>query len=299
MKKIKVLNVDIAVTTQDQLNGEINEALNGERIAISKVNSEFLLRSLEQEEFVSTLKNFDLNVADGIGVLWAARYLSLPILKIPIFRQIQAIWQMVYSGASLVFYPKYCRYPLPEVFRGVKMMYRMLDFAEKERTPVYLFGAEASVLYKAVENIRHKYPDLEIAGSESGYDFNNQKIIDDINASGSKMLFVALSSPIQEYWIRDNIDKLKDIKVAVGEGGSFEFIAGTFKRAPKWMRMIGTEWLWRLFTHKSLTPSGGRVRRVWNAVPVFVYTVVKFKISLVIPRNEESHRKDPPMESAT
>lgn len=286
--KIKVLKVDIAVTTQDQLNGEIKEALNGERIVISKVNSEFLLRSLEDREFSETLDKFDLNVADGIGVLWAAKYLSLPLkakkLRITNFKlliMIEAIWQMIYSGASLVFYPGYCRYPLPEVFRGVEMMYRMLDLAGKEGTPVYLFGAEANVLKKAVENIRHKYPDLEIAGSESGYDFNNQKVIDDINVSGAKMLFVALSSPIQEYWIRDNVDKLKDIKVAVGEGGSFEFAAGTFKRAPKWMRMIGTEWLWRLFANKSLTPSGGRVRRVFRAVPVFVFNVVKFKLNSI------------------
>lgn len=278
MKKIKVLKIDIAVTTQDQLNGGIKEALNGKRIVISKVNSEFLLRSLEDKEFAETLDKFNLNVADGIGVLWAAKYLSLPISKFFLLRQVQAIWQMAYSGASLVFYPAYCRYPLPEVFRGVEMMYQMLDLAEKERASVYLFGAEANVLEKAVENIRHKYSDLEIAGSESGYDFNNQKVIDDINKSGAKMLFVARSSPIQEYWIRDNIDKLKNIKVAVGEGGSFEFVAGTFKRAPNWMRMIGTEWLWRLFANKSLTPSGGRVKRVFRAVPGLIYHVVRFKL---------------------
>ena len=89
---------------------------------------------------------------------------------------------------------------------------------------------------------------------------------------------MAFGSPKQEFWIRDNLSKLKTVKVAVGEGGSLEFIAGNFKRAPKWMQKLGLEWLWRLFMNKSKSDTGSRLKRIWRAVPVFIYTVVKYKI---------------------
>ena len=286
MKKIKVLNVDITPLTKEQLNGEIRGSLKGKRILISKVNSEFLLRSLKSEEFATTLEKFDLNVADGIGVLWAAKYLSLPFLakksRITNFKlliTIEAVCQMVYSGASLVFYPKYCRYPIPEAFRGVDMMHLMLDFAEKEKLSVYLFGAPKETLEKTVENIRNDFKNILIAGSRNGYDFKDEEIVKAINDSGAEIIFVALGSPQQEYWIRDNISKLNSIKIAVGEGGSFNFIAGTYKRAPRWMRTLAIEWLWRLFANKNTTTTEkSRISRVWKAVPVFIYQVVRFKL---------------------
>ena len=92
------------------------------------------------------------------------------------------------------------------------------------------------------------------------------------------MLVVALGSPKQEFWIRDNSPRLKSVRVAVGEGGSLDFIAGEFHRAPEWMQRIGLEWSWRLFMNKSRSKTGSRPRRVWNAVPVFISHVVAWKL---------------------
>ena len=63
-----------------------------------------------------------------------------------------------------------------------------------------------------------------------------------------------MGSPKQEYWIRDNIEKLHSVKLAVAEGGSLDFLAGDFKRAPRWMINLGLEWLFRL---------GTEPRRLW------------------------------------
>jgi N-acetylglucosaminyldiphosphoundecaprenol N-acetyl-beta-D-mannosaminyltransferase len=93
------------------------------------------------------------------------------------------------------------------------------------------------------------------------------------------LLIVALGSPKQEYWIRDHLSRLKSVRVAVGEGGSLDFIAGEFRRAPRWMRESGLEWSWRLFMNKSKTKTGSRPRRVWNAVPLFICKVVAWKLT--------------------
>jgi N-acetylglucosaminyldiphosphoundecaprenol N-acetyl-beta-D-mannosaminyltransferase len=277
--KTKVLNIEIDNFKKRDLEERLGEAFGGDKkIKIAKVNSEFLLRSLGSKEFTETLDKFETKIADGSGVLWAAKYLSLPLSKIPVLRHIQAIWQVVYSGASLVFSPEYCREPIPERFPGVEALHMMLEAAAETGGSVYFFGAEKRVLEKAIEIIQHKYPRLTIAGSHEGYNYSDKEMVEDINKSGAKLLVVALGSPKQEYWIRDNIEKLESVKIAVGEGGSLDFIAGSFKRASRWIQKIGLEWLWRLFVNKSKTPTGSRMKRVWNAVPVFVYTVVKYKI---------------------
>jgi len=263
-----------------QLEDALISYLKSEKIhKIAKVNTEFLGRALKDEEFKNTLASFDLNIADGSGVLWAAKYLTIPLTKTPLLRQIQAIYQMVYSGASLVFYPRYVKNPIPERFSGVEAMLLMLGSVIKTNSSVYFLGAEKDVNEKARKVLAEKYPKLNIAGGKGGFWESDEEVIEEINASGAKLLIVALGSPKQEYWIRDHISKLTTVRVAVGEGGSLDFVAGSFKRAPKWMGKIGIEWLWRMFANKNKTVGGGhRAKRVWQAVPVFIFTVVKMKL---------------------
>lgn len=254
-------------------------------LRIAKINTEFLSRSLKSDEFRNTLNSFDLKFADGVGVLWAAKYLSLPLIKIPILRQCQALWQMAYTGAAIIFYPKYLRNPLPEAIPGVEALKIMLKSAEEKGAGAFFFGATQKDLDGAIKNIKNEFPKLKIEGSLNGYDWQEDNGVDPvslINRTDAKLLIVALGSPLQEYWIRDNFDKLKNVKVAVGEGGSLAFLSGTLKRPPGWINKIGLEWLWRLFMNRSLThQTGSRLRRVWNSVPVFIFKTVNWKIKNV------------------
>ena len=59
-----------------------------------------------------------------------------------------------------------------------------------------------------------------------------------------------LGFPNQEVWIYENLKKIK-VPLSIAEGGSFDFISGEVKRAPKVLRIIGLEWLFRLFTQPS------------------------------------------------
>jgi len=116
---------------------------------------------------------------------------------------------------------------------------------------------------------------VKIAGTFAGSpsqeeDVNIRKLIDQ---SEAKILFVAFGAPKQEMWIARNLAHLKHIKVVMGVGGAFDFISGTIKRAPYWMRRIGVEWLYRLIKQPS------RIGRIFNATIKFpiVFLGSKFK----------------------
>lgn len=278
-RKTRVLDQEIFNGSVGELKSVLSECLktNG-KLSIGKVNTEFLLRSLYDKKFYEVLSKENLLIADGKGVQWAAKYLSLPITGLPVLKQIQATWQMIYTGASLVFYPKYCDKPIPERFPGVEALRLMLSVAEKEGAPVYFFGAEQKVLNEAIKKLKIEFPKLKVAGSSEGWHYDEKKVIEDINKTKPALLIVALGSPRQEFWIVENLPKLKTVKVAVGEGGSLDRIAAPAQKAPKIINLLGLEWLWRLLFNKSKTQTGSRLKRVWNAVPVFIYEVVKYKI---------------------
>ncbi|MBU4455056.1 WecB/TagA/CpsF family glycosyltransferase, partial [Patescibacteria group bacterium] len=85
------------------------------------------------------------------------------------------------------------------------------------------------------------------------------------------VLFCALGAPWQEKFIYHNLPDLPSVKIAMGVGGAFDFLTGKIKRAPKLMRLIGMEWLWRLFMQP------WRAKRIYNAVIVFPAKFIKYR----------------------
>jgi len=279
MRNIAILGTHIEEATKGLFVGEIVGYLRDDHLrTVAKVNAEFLVRSLTDQDFRGCLSSSDLNIADGTGVLWAGRFLTLKTTEAPLLKQLQILWQALYSLSSLLLYPKFCRYPVPERIPGVEALYLMLEAAQEADASVYFLGADKTVSAKARERIRARYPGLQIAGGRDGYWTDDREVLEAINESGARLLVVALGSPKQEFWIRDHSARLKSVRVAVGEGGSLDFIAGEFHRAPEWIQRIGLEWSWRLFINKSKSKTGSRPRRVWNAVPVFISHVVAWKL---------------------
>jgi N-acetylglucosaminyldiphosphoundecaprenol N-acetyl-beta-D-mannosaminyltransferase len=87
--------------------------------------------------------------------------------------------------------------------------------------------------------------------------------LEKINVSGAEILLVAYGAPQQDLWIARYREQLK-VKVAMGVGGSFDFVVGHIPRAPRWMRQVGLEWLYRLYQQPS------RWRRMLR-LPLFVW----------------------------
>ncbi len=276
---MKILGIKLVDISGDSFAEYIKDAIKSDKkYKISKVNTEFLKRSLEDHDFAKVLNSSDLNIIDGRGVMWAARYLTISITKNKIFRSIQAFWQVIYSGLAIVFKPSFIKYPIKEAIPGVEAFDIVMSVAEKNKAGVFIFGASENIINLAVKNIKKDFPNLKISGFMNGYDFQKDNKIDpvaEINKTDAKILIVALGSPKQEFWINDNISKLKRINIAIGEGGTLDRIANPSQKAPRFINRIGLEWLWRTFLN---TSKKNRFGRLWSAVPLFIYRVIKWKI---------------------
>jgi N-acetylglucosaminyldiphosphoundecaprenol N-acetyl-beta-D-mannosaminyltransferase len=140
---------------------------------------------------------------------------------------------------------------------------------------VGFYGGKEEVLEKMIKNLRSKFPELNVAYAFSPLfrpltEKEDKKVVDDINNSGAKILFVVLGCPKQETWMDENRYKIK--AVMIGVGAAFDFIAGVKRQAPRWMQNIGLECLFRLLTEP---------KRLWKRyieiVPLFFwYNLIEF-----------------------
>ena len=182
---------------------------------IATVNPEFVMAAQEDAEFRRVLEAADLCLPDGVGLLYAAR--------------------------------RYGR-RLPERVPGSELVYRLAERAAALGWPLFLLGAAPGVAEAAAAILYERYPGLLIAGTYAGSPdpAENEALVRRVNDSGAALLFVAYGAPKQDKWIDRNRDALTTVRVAVGVGGSLDFITGRAVRAPRWMQRLGLEWLHRL-----------------------------------------------------
>ncbi len=189
---------------------------------ITTPNPEQIIIAQEDREFKRIINDSDLSIPDGIGLVLTAR------LKNGLFN------------------------PLYKRLSGVDLMLALCDLAEKENLKVFLLGGKNNVVQKAKKQLELSNKDLQVGyfngAEEIKKETKKEKAITirKINEFKPDFLFVAYGAPFQEKWIADNLKDL-NVKIAMGVGGAFDYIAGNIKRAPVWVRRIGMEWLWRLF----------------------------------------------------
>lgn len=127
---------------------------------------------------------------------------------------------------------------------GCDLFFALLSIASRRQWGVYLLGASRESNSAACQALKQRYPALKIAGARDGYFEDSAEVVEDINASGAKLLFVAMGSPKQEHWISRHRDAIH-ANLCMGVGGSFDVAAGRVKRAPRIFRMTGTEFFFR------------------------------------------------------
>lgn len=230
-------------------------------------NPEMLLEAQKNQQFRDVLNRAWLSIPDGIGILWASTFQNIAYRNGELLR----IFKAGASLASLFLYPKFCRKIFPERITGADLMQSICAVSIHNRTPIFLLGAVPGVAEKVKEILEIRYPNVNIVGTFSGSPEENDfpRIQSLIAETRPEILFVAYGSPAQEIWSAKHLKQLQSVKIAMGVGGAFDFIAGVRKRAPKWMQKTGIEWLYRLMQEPS------RFKRIWNAAVKFPLTVIK------------------------
>ena len=167
---------------------------------------------------------------------------------------------------------------------GIDFMLDICRLAAREGKGVYLLGSgDQNVIKSSSIALQAEFPSLKIAGYHPGPQITinkqqltincntdeNDAIVHEIIMRSPDILLVAFGHEKQEKWIYEHLPQLPSVKIAMGVGGAFDVLGGKKKRAPIWMRRLGLEWLWRLI----LEPR--RLKRIWTAVLVFPYLVIK------------------------
>jgi N-acetylglucosaminyldiphosphoundecaprenol N-acetyl-beta-D-mannosaminyltransferase len=182
---------------------------------IATVNPEFIMTAQGDAEFRCVLNQADLCLPDGVGLLLAGRWLGQPF---------------------------------PERVAGSDFVYRLAQLAAESGWRLFLLGAAPGVAEEAAAVFQDRFPELAIAGTYAGSPdpAENEAIVKRINESRADLLYVAFGAPNQDKWIDHNREALTSVRVAMGIGGSLDFVAGRATRAPHWIQKVGLEWLHRL-----------------------------------------------------
>lgn len=151
------------------------------------------------------------------------------------------------DGASVVMASRLLGSPLPERVTGIDLMYGMLAAGNSRGWRVYCLGATEEVSARVEACIRQQFPGVVIAGRRNGYFGANEEqgIAEQIAASRADILLVAITSPKKEQFMA-RWNKLMNVPVVHGVGGSFDVMAGVVRRAPVLWQRLGLEWLYRV-----------------------------------------------------
>ncbi len=178
------------------------------------VNPEFVMLAQRDAPFRSAIRNASLVVPDGAGIVWAMRR------------------QGIANVARVT---------------GIDLMQELCARAAHLQVPVFLLGAAPGIAAKAAATLQRDIPGLTIAGTAVGSPDPKQApaLCTQIRASGAGLLFVAFGCPAQDFWIQQ-YQAETGARVAIGVGGSFDYISGEVTRAPLWVQRLNLEWCYRL-----------------------------------------------------
>ena len=213
---IPILGIPVHAVTMDETLALVAGYMAALRLhQIATVNPEFVMTAQDDAEFRRVLAAADLCLPDGVGLLYAARR----------------------AGRRL-----------PERVPGSELVYRLAERAAARGWPLFLLGAAPGVAEAAAEILCGRYPGLRVVGAYAGSPdpAEDDALVARVNASGAALLYVAYGAPRQDKWIARNRDALTSVRVAIGVGGSLDFVTGRAVRAPQWAQRLGLEWLHRL-----------------------------------------------------
>lgn len=241
-KILNLFNLDFLNITMEKAVDLIDTTVTSkEKRKFFFVNPDCMNKLYVDKNYYNILQNGDYIFPDGIGISIACNMLGTPLL---------------------------------ENVNGTDMLPFICELSQKKGHGIFLFGSKPGITEKMKKKLEEKYTNINIVGTRNGFfdwEKDTPQIIDEINKSKADILLVAFGVPLQEKWITENSEALNP-HVQMGVGGLFDFYSGTMNRAPKWMREVGMEWLYRLKKEP---------KRMWRRYiignPLFLYRVFKWK----------------------
>ena len=247
--KLNILGIKIDNLSKQDVLERINSYItNDSSQVIVTPNPEFVLKAQKDEKFRNILNKTDIAIPDGTGLVFASWWLKhLNLKKIIKFKN---------------------------RIHGSDIVDDILNIANRENKKIFILSIKPALssIKEIKKKIAKKYPKLIIDGImlEKG-DYDNKKVVGYILGKESEILFTTFGAPRQEKWIWENLAILPDIRIAAGVGGTFDFITGKIKRAPKIFKKLGLEWIWRFLQEPKF-----RIKRIYQAFIVFTWKVFWF-----------------------
>jgi len=281
LDKISILGVLVDNLTMDEVVDKIFDMIDEFQEKelprqLATLNVDFLVNAhswhpeySRHPELLKILRHADIVTADGMPIIWMSKLIGAP---------------------------------LKERITGADLVPRLAEESANRGKSIYFLGGSNDSGKQAALILKDRFPELKIAGVDATYvntkgqallnsTHQDTRIIDDINSSGADILLVGYGNPKQEEWFEMNRKKIKSL-VSIGVGGTFAFISGSTKRAPKWAQKAGMEWLFRIIHDP---------RRLWKryltgifkfnfmALPVILYYQYRMIRDRIFQR---SHEKD-------
>lgn len=158
------------------------------------------------------------------------------------------------DGMPVVLLSRLLGCPLPERVAGADLVPLLAERAARDGLRLYFLGGAPDQTRKAEAILLERFPGLRIVGIDTPFVSpddteesrrQDAEICARINAARPDLLLVAFGNPKQELWLGRNAAQLK-AAAAIGIGGSFNFLSGSVRRAPRWMQRSGLEWVYRI-----------------------------------------------------
>ncbi len=244
MNKLSIMGVRIDNKTMTETMDIIKKKLhNNEQYIIYTPNTEFVMMCQNDEEFLELMNKSNINIPDGIGLIYASRIKN---------------------------------HPLKEKVAGYDLSVNLLKLANEKCLKLFVIGGKPGVAEAAMKNVHEIYPNINIVGTQHGYFKGTHlgkngheeelKVLEDINKAEPHILFVGFGAKKQEQWIEYNKDKI-NAKIIIGNGGTLDGLAGNVKRAPEIFIKLGLEWFYRLIKEPK------RIKRQ-ILLPMFMFKVL-------------------------
>ena len=212
MKK-RLLSLSFDDLDREEWSAALRQALSEDGVCfLYTPNAEIAFRAEEDEAFRALLGRADYLSPDGDGVVLGA-----------------ALWGNPLSHGKRA---------------GVELGEEIARLCAEEGRGLFLYGGREGVAEEAANALRARYPSLSVVGTACGYGEGGKAVADRIRACGAEAALVCLGSPRQEEWI-DRYGGESGARLLAGLGGSLDVYAGRTKRAPRVLRALRAEWLWR------------------------------------------------------